>query len=133
MWAIIEENRVLEVTNTNPNGRFHPSVSWVSVPDGTQPGMVKVGSSYEWPSPETQQIKVITRRKGRLALLQVGKLDLVESDINAIEDATERRAAQIEYEADTWELDNPFLKSRWAAMGGTEQELKDLFNFANTL
>lgn len=73
-----------------------------------------------------------TRRQGRLALLQLDKLQAVESAIAAITDPTERMIAQVEYEADTWEYDNQFLRSMWAQLGGTEQELKALFRVAVT-
>ncbi|MFY3543087.1 hypothetical protein ACOTH0_08745 [Achromobacter xylosoxidans] len=83
-------------------------------------------------TPEPAPIISITRRQGRLALLDVGRLDSVERAIAAIEDATERRSAEIEYEADTWERGNEFLQSMWQQMGGTPSELDDLFILAKT-
>lgn len=74
----------------------------------------------------------VTRRQGRLALLEVGKLSDVEVALASIEDATSRTAAQIEYEADTWERSNAFLQGMWAQLGGTDDELDDLFNLATT-
>ena len=68
-----------------------------------------------------------TRRQGKLALLHAGMLDAAEAAIEGIADPTQRRAAQIEYEADTWERANPFLQALWAGLGGTEQELDALF------
>lgn len=68
-----------------------------------------------------------TRRQGRLALLEVGLLDDVEALIAAIPDDTQRRAAQIEYEADTWERSNATLRAMWAQLGGTEAGLDALF------
>lgn len=75
----------------------------------------------------------VARRQGRLALLQAGKLAQVEAAIAAITDPTEQMAAQIEYEADTWERGNAFLQSMWAQLGGTEAQLDDLFRMAATL
>lgn len=75
----------------------------------------------------------VTRRQGRLALLQAGKLAQVEAALAAITDPTEKMAAQIEYEADTWERDNAFLQGMWAQLGGTEPQLDDLFRVASTL
>lgn len=74
--------------------------------------------------------RAVTRRQARLALLEVGKLDDVEAAIEAITDPVQRRAAQIEYDADTWERDNEFLQAMWAQLGGTEQDLDDLFILA---
>jgi hypothetical protein len=73
-----------------------------------------------------------TRRQGRLALLAEGYLDTVEAAIAAIEDPVQRKAAQIEYEADTWERNNAFLQSMWAQLGGTPEGLDDLFRYAVT-
>lgn len=74
-----------------------------------------------------------TRRQGRLALLQAGQLDAVETAIAAITDPVQRMSAQIEYEADTWERGNAFLQAMWAQLGGTPGELDDLFMSAVTL
>lgn len=74
-----------------------------------------------------------TRRQGQLALLEVEKLDDAEALIAAIPDAKQRRAAQIEYEADTWERSNAFVQAMWAQLGGTLEQLDDLFRMAVTL
>jgi hypothetical protein len=39
MWARIENATVAEVTNIDPQGRFHPSLIWVACPDSTRSGM----------------------------------------------------------------------------------------------
>lgn len=83
------------------------------------------------PPPGPQHVpQQVTRRQGRLALLEVGKLDDVEAAIEAIDDPIQKRAAQIEYEADTWERSNAFLQSMWAQLGGTPEQLDDLFALA---
>lgn len=74
-----------------------------------------------------------TRRQGRLALLANGLLADVEALIAAIPDATQRQAAQIEYEADTWERSNTALQAMWAQLDGTPEGLDDLFALAVTL
>lgn len=79
------------------------------------------------PEPEPPYVpQQVTRRQGRLALLDAGKLAAVEA---AVESAG--MAAQIEYEADTWERGNAFLQSMWAQLGGTEAELDALFILAS--
>lgn len=74
-----------------------------------------------------------SRRQGRIALLAHGLLAAVEAAIAAIADPAERMAAQIEYEADTWERGNTFLQAMWAGLGGTPEQLDDLFRMAVTL
>lgn len=77
--------------------------------------------------------KSCTRRQGQLALLTHGVLDDAEVAIAAITDPVQRREAQIEYEADTWERANPFLQQLWAQLGGTPQTLDEAFVLAVTL
>lgn len=75
-----------------------------------------------------------TRRQGLLALLSYGiKRSDIEAQIEAIEDELEREEAWIEYLANDWELDNPRLQAMWTALGGTPEQLPDLFRLAVTL
>ena len=74
-----------------------------------------------------------SRRQGRLALLTLGLLDAAETAIAAMPDDADKRAAQIEYEADTWERHNPFLAQLWAQLGGTPESLDAAFALAVTL
>src|SRR5574337_86795 len=74
-----------------------------------------------------------SRRQGRLALLQAGQLQEVEAAIGAIADPAQRMAAQIEYEADTWERANAFVQTMWEQLGGTPEGLDDMFRLAVTL
>lgn len=74
-----------------------------------------------------------TRRQGQLALLTHGVLDDAEAAIAAITDPVQKREAQIEYEADTWERANPFLQQLWTQLGGTPQTLDEAFVLAVTL
>ncbi len=81
-----------------------------------------VAPYVEPPEPEPQVPSSVSRRQARLALLDAGKLDEVEQ---AVEQGG--RAAEIEYDADTWSRDNAFLQQLWSDLGGTESELDDLF------
>ena len=74
-----------------------------------------------------------TRRQGRLALLRLGLLEAAEAAIAAMPDGVDKRAAQIEYESNTWERSNPFLSALWAQLGGTPESLDEAFALAVTL
>lgn len=74
--------------------------------------------------------KHISRRQGRLALLEKGYLDKVEKEIEKISDLTQRRTVLIEYDSETWERKNTFLQNIWTNIGGTQEELDDLFLLA---
>jgi hypothetical protein len=85
-------------------------------------------------------VNSITRRQGRLALIDAERtafvvdqlqaatmLDAVEALIAAIPDPIARRRAQVEYEGETWELHSQFLQAMWAQLGGTSEQLAALF------
>ena len=42
MWARIDSGLVAEITDMNPDGRFHPSLEWVSCGSGVELGMTYV-------------------------------------------------------------------------------------------
>lgn len=87
-----------------------------------------------WPTTvESASPQRCSRRQGRLALLQSGLLTAVDQSLASVTDPAQRMAAQIEYEADTWERDNAFLQAMWAQLGGTPEQLDDLFRLAVTL
>ena len=133
----------LEEIEVDPMGAQPPGAVYVA-PPGVKVGFTRIWRDGEWsqvpdadvpplPAPVKPAPTACTRRQGRLALLQYGLLDDVEDAIAAIPDPAERRAAQIEYEADTWERSNAFLQALWESMGGTAETLDDLFRLAVTL
>lgn len=40
-WARVENNEVMEITDINPDGRFHPSLIWVECPADVQQGYIR--------------------------------------------------------------------------------------------
>lgn len=98
-------------------------VGWEKQPDGT----------FAPYTPPPVIPSSCSRGQGRLALLAEGKLAAVEAAIEAIADPVERKAAEINYERETWEKSNPFLQAMWTALGGTPAELDELFSLAVTL
>ena len=102
---------------------------WRQVPDAEVPPAPEPPGSEPAPLPHS-----CTRRQGLLALLAYGhrRAD-IEALIAAIPDEVEREAALIEYEAATWERASPFLQQMWAQLGGTPEQLDDLFRMAVTL
>ena len=99
----------------------------------TQIGTLTIECVPGQPELMPAQAQCCTRRQGRLALLQAGLLDQVEGILAAIPDHMARRAAQIEYEADTWELTNDMLQAMWGTLGKTPDELATFFNQAAAL
>lgn len=52
MWARIKGDRVAEITDLDPKGRFHPSMQWVACSADTQPGWHYDGEQCTPPPPE---------------------------------------------------------------------------------
>src|SRR5690606_11595842 len=50
MWARIEGDRVAEITDIDPAGRFHPSLVWVGCSSDVAPGWHYDGTSFVPPS-----------------------------------------------------------------------------------
>lgn len=104
-------------------------------------GVLGVFSESDWENMRADEMAArnpvptsCSSRQGLLALLSYGiKRSEIEAQIETIEDETERESAWIEYLADTWELGNPRLQAMWAALGGTPEQLPDLFRLAVTL
>lgn len=111
-----------------------------------KPGKTRVWDGEAWqqvadadlpPPPELPPEPVpefCTRRQGLNALLSYGhrRAD-IEAQIAAIPDEIEREAALNEYEAGTWERSNPFLQQMWSQLGGTPEQLDEVFRVAVTL
>lgn len=76
----------------------------------------------------------VSMRQGRLALLQAGLLNQVNSAIQAIEDPVQKAAAEIEWEyAQTIDRDSTFTQTLAAQLGLTNSDLRNLFTLASTL
>ena len=75
----------------------------------------------------------VTPRQARLALLQSGLLEAVESAIATME-GDAGRAARIEWEfSQEIRRDNAMLQSVQAALGLTDDQVNDLFILASTI
>lgn len=110
------------------------AAQFLEAPDDVQWGWLYDGQYFAPPPASPEPVpSSCSRGQGRLALLEAGYLDDVEAAIAAIPDGYERRKAQIEYEREQWERSNAFLQSMWAALGGTPEQLDDLFRLAVTL
>lgn len=137
----------LRTEKVDPMGPQPPGAIYAELPEA-QEGHTRMWLNGAWqqvldtevppfPEPEPAPDPVpqrCTRRQGLLALLSYGfKRSDIEAQIEAIEDEMEREAAWIEYLADTWDLGNPRLQAMWAALGGTPEQLPQLFRLAVTL
>lgn len=53
MWARIENNAVMELTDIDPTDRFHPSLIWVECPADTQQGYIYSNGEFSQPPEAT--------------------------------------------------------------------------------
>lgn len=75
----------------------------------------------------------VTMRQARRALLQTGRLNLVEDALNALPEP-QRTAAKIEWEYSSMvQRSNAFTSQLILALGMNQQEADDLFRLASTL
>lgn len=117
-----------DVLQKNPEVLGDPYIVW-EVEDTPQPDDEQI---EQWIAELPALIpESVTSRQGKLALLDAGKLEAVEQAIASIADETEKKAAAINYDAPTWERGNDFLNQLWEQLGGTQQELDDLFILAS--
>lgn len=92
-----------------------------------------VTGEFETQPPVPTVPDAVSSRQGKLALVSVGMYDAAETAIQAITDPIEKRKALIEWDAGMWEKSNPFLLTMWANLGGTPEQLDELFRVAITL
>lgn len=131
MWARIEGDRVAEVTDIDPEGRFHPSLVWVECQQGVKPGWTFDGENFEPPTQDQSDDFVpnqVTRAQGKAALIMAGLWDDVVAYVDAINDPQEKALALVGLNDTThWNRTSPLLAAIAAAIGLTEKRLDDLF------
>lgn len=63
MWALIENGKVIEITNENPDGRYHPDFPWFPAPDNVEVGFTYEGGKYAAPVVEAIERTQFTPRE----------------------------------------------------------------------
>lgn len=86
------------------------------------------------PDAPAPAIRSVTRAQAKSALLLTGKLQYIQMAIDSIEDPIKRGLAQIDWDDRlVFEENNPTLRALAAGLGLSENELKQLFDLAETL
>ncbi len=49
IWAMIQNGRVVETTDIDPSGRFHPDFRWIEAPEGVQEGYLHENGNFSSP------------------------------------------------------------------------------------
>ena len=54
-WIRLDNDRVVETTDTDPKGRFHPDLKWIKAATSVEAGMVKqADGSFAFPEPAAE-------------------------------------------------------------------------------
>lgn len=124
-FSLLSENETLKLNTPKPS-RFY--TEWT----GT-----------EWIDPRTEQQKAeynrsllpkLTKRKFQLYMLDHGLLDDVEAAIDAIEDSTQKRRMQIEYNSsDDFERLSHAVTYMAGLLGWSEEQVDQMWQQALTL
>ena len=132
-YAIIENKVVANIVLAD--AEYAQSQGWIAAPDNVGIGWGYVDGEFVEPAPQPLPVpSQITMRQARLELLNVGKLDDVDTALASIPDEQQRRAAQIEWEYSAIvERNAPLVQSLTPALGFTEAEMDDLFRRAALL
>lgn len=129
-FAIVENGAVVNIAAADEA----LGESWIAYEPGVEIGDLYDGETFTKPEPVVAVPQSVTPRQAKLALLGAGLLDGVDAALAAIEDATTRKAAQIEWEyATTFERDAPLIASIGGALELTDAQIDALFVVAKTL
>jgi hypothetical protein len=63
-WAFVADGQVVEITDTDPAGRFHPALEWLPCPEDCASGWTYDGAEFAPP-----QIRALTLQQQALTLL----------------------------------------------------------------
>ena len=125
-YAIIENGIVVNIAVSNTP----LAANWVDGA-GAQIGDEYVGGGFVRPVIVDPVPESVTRRQAKVALLQAGLLDEVESGIEAITDPVTKRIAKLDWsEAQEFRRDWPLLNQLAVGMGITDGQLDELFRAA---
>lgn len=134
MWARIESGMVAELTDINPDDRYHPSYAWAKCGKNVSVGWMYDGKVFSAPQADPPQLPVIvTMRQARLALHTAGLLQSVEDAISAMPEP-EQTSARIEWDyASRVERSSQFVVMLGAAIGLDDAQMDELFMAASIL
>lgn len=125
MWARIDSGAVAEITDIDPEGRFHPSIEWVACDEQVAVGWIYDGGEFSAPL-ETPIAEVADQAMARINAgyqAQMGKI------LNEYPQAETLTFDKQEREARQWQADNsvatPYIDAMLAERPLDKAELVD--------
>lgn len=133
-WALIDNDEVREVTDIDPEGRYHEAFVWVACPANVCVGWLYSGGSFSAP-PEQAPTRpsACTPAQGLVALFALKSLteDNVLDAIAQIPDPVQQYTARIGYQrATTWERGSPTMTAMAQLLQLSDEDLDELFTYA---
>lgn len=134
MWARIENNVIVELTEIDPEGRFHPDLIWITCSPDVHVGWVFDGSALHKPEELRPAVpKSCTPAQGLVALFALKSIteDNVLAAIGQIPDPVQQYTARIGYQrATTWERGSQTMLAMAQLLQLSETDLDELFSYA---
>ena len=128
-YAIIENTLVVNIVVAD--AEFAQAQGWIDA-TGASIGDTWDGTEFIKPivPPSPPPVLIATKYTFRMALLNIGLLDDIEDFISVTEDKAVKIAWQY---ADEYRTDDPLVLGMGYALGKTEEEIRAVFELANTL
>ncbi|WP_291604473.1 hypothetical protein [Comamonas sp.] len=134
MWARIENNIAVELSDLDPEGRYHPSLIWVPCATTVRQGDLYDGSVFLSPEPEsTPALSACTPAQGLVALFALKGIteESILAVIESIPNELQRYTARIGYQrATNWERNSPTMQIMAQLLQLTDSDLDELFAYA---
>lgn len=134
MWALIENKTVMEITDIDPDGRFHPDLAWVPCHADVRAGWLFAEGVFTSPPVFKHPVpSTCTPAQGLVALFALKRIteDDVLAAIANIPDEVQRYTVKIGYQrATTWERGSPAMQTMAELLQLSEGDLDELFDYA---
>ena len=137
-WALVVDGIVVEITDIDPSGRFHPDMVWIPCGDEIIAGSIFDGVGFSAPSAPANVVVVpqeITAWQGLTTLNQEGLYASVKAYVDALPDDGTGTQAKIDfYRASVWKRSwswlNDVAKNQLAM---TDEQIDAMFIAASVL
>lgn len=148
MWARIDGDRVAEITDIDPDGRFHPSLVWVECGAEVQPGWTYDGKEFAPPvvevDPDTNAVPMEIEGWQGEVIMRAERVDpedpesqsvwdRVQDLLAAMPDGIEKITAQVALQRGKIRRDSPTLTQLAPLVPLSEQRIDDMFRAGSQL
>ena len=131
MWALIFDGEVAEITDIDPEGRYHPDFVWIACEKNTQVGMLYKDNQFVGKQPvdvvsDIRSTMSLSAADARLRLAELGLLDRINDAIDAMPKSTPLRI-KWEYSPVLHRADPVLDDFCHGTLGMTDEQIDELF------